>query len=463
MKKMVMLISLVILCSLLFTNVVTAKDYTPQFEEQAETLKELGLFYGTNNGFELNRQPTRLEALVMLIRLLGLETEVEAQQDSGDIPFTDVPDWGKAYVTYAYKNKLTFGVSEKEFGSSSFANESQFLTFVLRSLGYDDSKGDFIWSSAFDKAAETGLLTQEYLNNKPEELMRDGCVAISTQALKTKLKDKNEILLSKLLDRGAVEESKTRKLLSEAEYYALIAAKAYQKRQVTLAEEYYVKAVMLDPLEAEYQINLAEIYGWMVKTCKTTVEQKGWITKQRIAIEQAVKLAPQNPEYLKELMTFNFDQEDYENALQHAEQYFLLSKNQDEAYEWLARGYNEYGIQLIIEGKVDEGKALLNQVIELLNVKSLSNNKAVMFYAGKSYLAYGDFEKAENLLQKARTNQDLRSHSDWLLYLINEKTGRDKENQKYKGVLWMGSVLSNPKTNTKYLEMNNILNSKVLT
>jgi len=48
----------------------------------AEDLKELGLFKGVSDtDFALNRAPTRTEALVMLIRVLGKENE--ALQDKG--------------------------------------------------------------------------------------------------------------------------------------------------------------------------------------------------------------------------------------------------------------------------------------------------------------------------------------------------------------------------------------------
>jgi hypothetical protein len=61
-----------------------------QYECEAEQLQDLGLFKGTNNGFELERQPTRAEAGVMLIRMLGKEA-LALSQDS-DYPFDDVPD-----------------------------------------------------------------------------------------------------------------------------------------------------------------------------------------------------------------------------------------------------------------------------------------------------------------------------------------------------------------------------------
>ncbi len=44
-------------------------------EESAMLLKEIGVFKGSEAGFELERAPTRLEGLIMLLRLMGLEDE----------------------------------------------------------------------------------------------------------------------------------------------------------------------------------------------------------------------------------------------------------------------------------------------------------------------------------------------------------------------------------------------------
>ena len=55
-------------------------------------------------------------------------------------PFTDVADWAKPYVGYAYANGLTAGVSQTRFGSESSVTAAQFLTFVLRALGYESGK-----------------------------------------------------------------------------------------------------------------------------------------------------------------------------------------------------------------------------------------------------------------------------------------------------------------------------------
>ena len=85
-------------------------------QEAAQTLHDLGLFKGTgtdvsgNPIFDLNRAPTRAEAVTMLVRLLGKEDEALA--GDWNTPFTDVADWAKPYVGYAYANGLTAGVSQ---------------------------------------------------------------------------------------------------------------------------------------------------------------------------------------------------------------------------------------------------------------------------------------------------------------------------------------------------------------
>ena len=128
---------------------------------EAEELQSLNLFLGTDQGFELDRAASRLEALVMLVRLLG--KELEAKENNYSHPFLDVPEWGHDYVGYAYENGLTIGISENKFGADMPTTEVQFFTFALRALGYDDKKGDFKWTESKEKAATLGLMKEKYL------------------------------------------------------------------------------------------------------------------------------------------------------------------------------------------------------------------------------------------------------------------------------------------------------------
>ena len=131
----------------------------PTAEDSAALrLQALGLFIGTGTDFELHRPAKRTEAVVMLIRLLG--QEAKALEQTADYPYDDVPAWANRYVAYAFATGLTNGVGDGVFGEGE-ATARQFLTFVLRSLGYrDESTGgeDFSWRSPENLALELGLI-----------------------------------------------------------------------------------------------------------------------------------------------------------------------------------------------------------------------------------------------------------------------------------------------------------------
>ena len=67
-------------------------------QDAADRLYYYGLFKGTENGFELDRQLTMLEALVMITRLAGNEQLYLSDQINSQHPFMDVPYWGAPYV-----------------------------------------------------------------------------------------------------------------------------------------------------------------------------------------------------------------------------------------------------------------------------------------------------------------------------------------------------------------------------
>ena len=99
MKKLVSICFALILltCAAGAANVGTIDNgYPGDTEAQAQMLCDLGLFRGTENGFELEKPMTRAEAAAMLTRLLGAEQE--ALTTEREHPFTDVPQWADPYV-----------------------------------------------------------------------------------------------------------------------------------------------------------------------------------------------------------------------------------------------------------------------------------------------------------------------------------------------------------------------------
>ncbi len=124
----------------------------------ARGLYTLGLAQGydsTGTNFGLTDKMTRVQTVVQVIRFLGVEDEVKAGTYTH--PFTDVPAWANNYVGYAYTNKITSGMSATKFGTDGETTEAQFLTFMLRAIGYSDANGDFVWSNPFSLAKSIGM------------------------------------------------------------------------------------------------------------------------------------------------------------------------------------------------------------------------------------------------------------------------------------------------------------------
>ncbi|MEA5040299.1 MAG: S1C family serine protease [Clostridiaceae bacterium] len=169
----------------------------------ASELKGLGLFKGVSDtDFDLNRAPSRTEALVMLIRVLGKETE--AVNGRWADPFTDVAAWADKYVGYAYANNLTNGVSSTQFGSGT-ASAATYLTFVLRVLGYSDANGaDFTWSDPYSLAKSIGIMPSCV---HTDAFWRSDVVVVSYAALSVPLKGTTQTLAQKLISAGVFTQA----------------------------------------------------------------------------------------------------------------------------------------------------------------------------------------------------------------------------------------------------------------
>lgn len=165
--------------------------------EKALDLKILGLLANSPDCFELGRAPSRVEGAVMLVRLLGKENLVK--QGSFKHPFIDVPAWANNYIGYLYQNGLTKGISDSSFGPDSPMSANQYLTLVLRSLGYID-KTDFEYGQAIEKAGTLGLisLSEAAALKKTSSFIRNDMVGISYNALNVKLKASSLTLLDRL-------------------------------------------------------------------------------------------------------------------------------------------------------------------------------------------------------------------------------------------------------------------------
>ena len=170
--------------------------------EAAKALNALGLLAGKGTNadgsinFDVDGSLTRAESITQVVRFLGAEKAATTETNAH--PFTDLPAWAVPYISYAYVNKITAGVSATKFDAVSGMTDYAFLTAILRVLGYKDAEGDFVWNNPYALAKEVGLIGDEAPDS---EFTRGDAFVICYNALGAKVKE-GDIIAVQLLDKG---------------------------------------------------------------------------------------------------------------------------------------------------------------------------------------------------------------------------------------------------------------------
>ena len=173
--------------------------------DRADKLNLLGLFKGTDAGYQLDQPSTRIQGIVMLIRLLGKEND--ALNETRTAPFNDV-GWGKEYTSYAYNTGLTKGTGATTFTPNKQIKAIEYVTFLLRALGYSEEKGDFTWGTQLSLANKLGMVNQlavQHMSNM--DLDRGDMVDLSYAALTCAMKTGGKTLAEKLVSEGVFTRS----------------------------------------------------------------------------------------------------------------------------------------------------------------------------------------------------------------------------------------------------------------
>ena len=173
-------------------------------KSHADILNELGLFKGTEKGYELEQQFTRAQGATMLVRLLGKEEQALSSETEGVFSDVAADNWAAPYVEYCYNNGITKGTGNNSYSPDEPMSASQYITLVLRALGYESAEPE----TADLMAVECGML----LGSEALEILqmpvfnRDKMVFISYRALTTDMTD-GKTLIEKLIDNKAVDKS----------------------------------------------------------------------------------------------------------------------------------------------------------------------------------------------------------------------------------------------------------------
>ena len=194
---------------------LTASAFAANYTNCADSLHEMGLFQGTQNGYDLDRTPTRAEAAVMLVRLLGKDAEAKALTYTA--PFTDLKGWEKPYVQYLYSNGLANGTSQTTFNPTGKCTAQMYAVFLLRALGYSDT-ADFSYANAIETAREQGIYDTGIINT--QNFLRDDAAAASYTVLSVSPKNSEGTLLDQLVSENAITEADAKRYQSLFSSYA---------------------------------------------------------------------------------------------------------------------------------------------------------------------------------------------------------------------------------------------------
>ena len=225
----------------------------------ARTLYSLGLMKGAGKNadgtpnFALDRAATRAEAVTMLVRLLGVGGEELAKER--ELPFSDVPDWAAQTVGYAYDAGLTNGVGGGRFGSDSAVTAAQYLTFVLRAMGYT-SGTDFSWDAAWALTDRLGVTHGQY--RADSTFLRGDAALVSACALRAACKN-GKTLYENIFGKALPDElaQSLRTLACEAEARdTSVAAPGY----ASYLDELDLPAILGQPQYSQAQIRAIRGY-----------------------------------------------------------------------------------------------------------------------------------------------------------------------------------------------------------
>lgn len=186
-------------------SILSASDSTnsSQHTQQADTLNQLGLFMGTNYGYQLGDPITRAQGTVMLLRLSGEADDAARAQIKSS--FTDVKSshWAVQSIAYAASKGYVKGIGNGSFAPDRLMTGKEFLTLINRLLGYPSATT----SNAAELSHNNGMLTADaasrLANAKP--FLRGDMVEVVYAALQTKQAGMTSTLLQSLVeDKGSI-------------------------------------------------------------------------------------------------------------------------------------------------------------------------------------------------------------------------------------------------------------------
>lgn len=179
----------------------------------ASALKAMHLFKGSytgyGQGFDLEIPPTRVQALIMFIRVLGEEDAALASANS--TPFTDIPaaSLSEKYVSYAYQKGYTNGYTATLFKPNQTITVTQYMEFLLRALGYSSTSNTDL-SATLTNAYRNHVITDSELSMlQTDKFLRAELAYLSYYALDADMAGGHNSLRDVLMNKGIFTQAES--------------------------------------------------------------------------------------------------------------------------------------------------------------------------------------------------------------------------------------------------------------
>lgn len=151
MKKFVLILCIIMLPAMLCVGAAAFTDIEDETTEHAvATLESMGIVTGTSaTKYSPSLALTRAQVCTMIIRTMGLESSVTSYMYQS--LFRDVKNtmWHAGYVNLAYGQGIINGYGNGYFGPDDDITYGQFVTIVLRLLGYTEKDIGRIWPTDY--------------------------------------------------------------------------------------------------------------------------------------------------------------------------------------------------------------------------------------------------------------------------------------------------------------------------
>ena len=151
----------------------------------------------------------------MLVRFLGLEQKA-LEMTEISMPFTDVNPNHAGYIALLYEMGLTKGTSPTTYSPNLETRPQDYMTFMLRALGYDDAAGDFSWKTSLEDSVRLRVLNGEEYVRINEKVFDRGMMSYASLAVLRANEKGGKPLCERLCEAGILSEKNLENFLKKS-------------------------------------------------------------------------------------------------------------------------------------------------------------------------------------------------------------------------------------------------------